>query len=72
MKCMSCLGLVVRLNSFGGLIWLTGKITNYNYNILPTLPIGINIIGFSIDIISDLGFTFISYLYPLYNSFKGD
>ena len=46
-----------------------GKITNYYYNILT---IGINIIEFYIDTISDLGFTIILYLYPLYNFLKGD
>ena len=45
------------------------KITNYYYNILT---IGINIIEFYIDTISDLGFTIILYLYPLYNFLKGD
>ena len=46
-----------------------GKITNYYYNILT---IGINIIESYIDTISDLGFTIILYLYPLYNFLKGD
>ena len=46
-----------------------GETTNYYYNILT---IGINIIEFYIDTISDLGFTIILYLYPLYNFLKGD
>ena len=46
-----------------------GKITNYYYNILT---VGINIIEFYIDTISDLSFTIILYLYPLYNFLKGD
>ena len=45
------------------------KITNYYYNILT---IGINIIEFYIDTISDLGFTIILCLYPLNNFLKGD
>ena len=39
------------------------------YNILT---IGIIIIEFYVNIISDLGFTIILYLYPLYNFLKGD
>ena len=46
-----------------------GKDTNYYYNILT---IGINIIEFYIDTISDLDFTIILYLYPLYNFLKGN
>ena len=36
------------------------------------LTIGINIIEFYVDIISDLGFIIILYLYLLYNFLKGD
>ena len=46
-----------------------GNITNYYYNILT---IRINNIEFYIDTISDLSFTIILYLYPLYNFLKGD
>ena len=46
-----------------------GEITIDFYNILT---IGINIIEFYVNIISDLSFTIILYLYPLYNFLKGD
>ena len=45
------------------------KITIDCYNILI---VGINIIEFYVDTISDLGFTIILYFYPLYNFLKGD
>ena len=45
------------------------KITIDCYNILT---VGINIIKFYVDKNSDLGFTVILYLYPLYNFLKGD
>ena len=45
------------------------KITVDCYNILM---VGINIIEFNVNIISDLGFNISLYLYPLHNFLKGD